>query len=410
MNYEEMILTKLVGSYRKSRKDLNGSVIKRKTVIRPEKIYPGYHMNSGDYDRISAINETVHELNEKGFISYDLESFSTEIKAIYLNDARITDIEEYLKTKYGYITKDEKLTKLDLIIDRYSKASPVCEKECEKLKEYRKKRIVPKDLDMLDGILKAVSYIENNRVMLYIREASMLIYGDSKYFEKNTLEDVCGLLRKYTDYVPEDGEMSDEILERYDICKGPRQLMIKGDADIRINGRTIEAGGMNDGIIISASEIPRIEEITINAPVFMTIENLTSYLRYKDSNKVTMYLGGYSNRDQRDFLKLVYKYNPGLRYLHFGDIDAGGLRIHRNLCEITGIDIGLCLMSEKELSDQRYEHCLQKLTDNDRIRLENLKVYPEYTQLVDYMLENNCKLEQEIISLYQMLDASGISQ
>lgn len=146
----------------------------------------------------------------------------------------------------------------------------------------------------------------------------------------------------------------------------------------------------------------KIDEIKILASNFITIENRTSYLRYKNDNTVTFYLGGYANRDQRDFLKHVYKDNLDKNYLHFGDIDAGGLWIHNHLCKITGINFGLFCMSEKELADPVYKKCLRKLSENDITRMQELKDIPDYKDVVDYMLKNKVKLEQEIVSLRLM--------
>ena len=90
------------------------------------------------------------------------------------------------------------------------------------------------------------------------------------------------------------------------------------------------------------------------------------------------YLLGYANRKQRDFIKQVYKDNPKISFEHFGNIDAGGFWIHHNLCDITGIKFILFSMSVNELAN------------------------PEYAEVVKYMLDNNLKLEQEIVSLKLM--------
>lgn len=49
-----------------------------------------------------------------------------------------------------------------------------------------------------------------------------------------------------------------------------------------------------------------------------------------------------------------------------------------------------------------YTLCLHKLTENDRARLQELYKKPEYRTAVEYMLKNNVKLEQEIVSLNLM--------
>ena len=123
-------------------------------------------------------------------------------------------------------------------------------------------------------------------------------------------------------------------------------------------------------------------------------------MRCKEADTAYFYLGGYANRFQRDFLKRIYEDNPGVQYFHFGDIDAGGFYIHENLCRITGIPFELYRMSVNELQDPRYKSCLLSLTLNDRRRLRTLAGYDIYQETVKYMLAQDVKLEQEIVSYY----------
>ena len=254
--------------------------------------------------------------------------------------------------------------------------------------------------DELDDILRAVAFIDNNTKILYLREASMRIYGDSKYLEEKTLNAVCSILHRYN--YSEKNEIvdkDDEILKKYYIYKEPQKISIKGNAIIKINGNDIDISGFSGGIDFTVDEIKSIESVIIHAKAFMTVENRTSYLRYYNNDKVIFYLGGYANGYQRDFIKIVYKDNQGIEYEHFGDIDAGGFWIHHNLCETTGVNFKLFSMSINELINPNYKFCIHKLSDNDVIRLQNLSEFDEYKEVVEYMLENNVKLEQEIISL-----------
>ena len=45
---------------------------------------------------------------------------------------------------------------------------------------------------------------------------------------------------------------------------------------------------------------------------------------------------------------------------------------------------------------KKYKDYTKKLTENDRIRLKNL-LGGEFDEVINYMLENDCKLEQEAI-------------
>jgi hypothetical protein len=402
MEYEEKILTYLVDNYRKSKKDSGDNKTNRRTQVRPEKLYKKYNANDGDFEEISRLNQAVNELTEKGFTYSTTESFGTQIQSIYLVDERILDIEKYLSDKYGYVSKDMQIEKLQLLVDFYKNASPICEKECALLSESVDNRKISKNYEELDDVFKAISFIENNWTDLYIREVSMKVYGDSKFFENVTLQSVCTLLRKYSDRTIEENELIDEILVDYHIYKEPQKLCIKGNVVITTSGNNVDLSGFSEGIEIMASDLTKIQSVKICASKFMTIENRTSFLRYKDDDTVTFYLGGYANRYQREFIKLLHDTNPDTKFIHFGDIDAGGFWIHHNLCEITGIDFALFYMSSDELKNEEYESCLHGLTENDIARLKELKEMDLYAYTVNYMLENNVKLEQEIISLNLM--------
>ena len=56
-------------------------------------------------------------------------------------------------------------------------------------------------------------------------------------------------------------------------------------------------------------------------------------------------------------------------------------------------------MSVDELKNYEYAMCLHQLSGNDRSRLQELKTMDTYAEVVQYMLEQNVKLEQEIVSL-----------
>ena len=70
-------------------------------------------------------------------------------------------------------------------------------------------------------------------------------------------------------------------------------------------------------------------------------------------------------------------------------------------------------MSKEELCREQYQHCLQKLTVQDNWRLQSLKQAEVFfgekevcQETVEYMLEHQVKLEQEVIS-YQGWEKQG---
>lgn len=399
-DYEERMLTLLVEKYRKSKKDRGTGRINRRTQIKPTELYKGYLRNDGDLNQINGINTAAERCKEMGFVFFEREKFSNEIPAIYLVDEKVEKVEQYLAEHYQYVSKHEKMKRAEAMIAKYRGHCPVADQECARLQSILDKNMVPKGLEQAEDILKALVFIEQNRQPLYVREASMLIYGSSKYLEENTLEAVCGLFRKYRNETCQDNELFDEILGKYQIVKEKQRICLKGDISIVKDGKQLELGAFRSGIELYTDDLSGVQHIFVRSNRFMTVENKTTYMRCGKEGTSYFYLGGYANRFQRDILKMIYADNPGIHYLHFGDIDAGGFYIHENLCRITGIPFALYRMDAAELQDPLHEKCLLRLSDNDRRRLRSLMNHDAYRQTVEYMLEHDVKLEQEIVGLY----------
>lgn len=400
-SYEEKMLMLLAEKYRKSKKDAGTNAIDRRTQIKPTELYKDYLQNSGDFQKIEAVNAVAEMCQKNGFLTVELNGgFSNEIKAIYLVDDKIDQIEQYLCDTYHYESKYAKKQYVTQVLAKYSGRTPVADQECKAIQGILQKNRIPKNYLQLEDILKALVFIEENKKQIYLREASMLIYGPSKYLEENTLNSVCRLLRIYLNRPCKENELPDEILEAYNIFKEKQQLRVKGDITIYAAGKTLDIGAFSGGVAFSADELSQLQHIVVHDAQFITVENLTSYLRLQKKDTAFFYLGGFTNRFQRDFLKKVYQDNSNIQYLHFGDIDAGGFYIHEHLCRATGIPFSEYQMFVAQLKDMRFQHCLQPLTETDRKRLALLAKQNAYDETINYMLEHNVKLEQEIISFY----------
>ena len=109
-----------------------------------------------------------------------------------------------------------------------------------------------------------------------------------------------------------------------------------------------------------------------------------------------IYLGGFHNAIRRNFIKKIADQNPTITFLHFGDIDAGGFYILEHLIKKTGISFKPFMMDVETL--EKYRGSTKSLTENDRKRLNRLEK-TRFNEVISYMLEHNCKLEQEAIKL-----------
>ena len=406
-SYDKDILTYFLSHYENS--------TKTKTIsVKPDRFYRLYSKNTADYTKVDALNNAIESLSKTGFITAEYQPLSSEIKVIRLRSDKVKDIEIYLENKYGITPIGKQSDSYLELIERYSGKSRLCDLRCTYIEERIKTgKITAKhfnesylaDVKREENILSALYFIENNKDNLYLREASMLIFGSSHDLDPSNkeagylLEEVCRFIREADNRPQEDGEPLDDILCCYSIRKEPETLRIKGNVILTIGGSKIDISAFSNGIEFSAADIPFIESVIIRTNMFMTIENQTSYDRMSCENAVVFYLGGFANRFQKDFIRQVYKDNPGIKYLHFGDIDINGLWIHHNLRETTKAPFGMYCMDKSVLCDPKYTSCLRPLTDNDRKRLPALMELPEYREVASYMAQTGYKLEQEIVSL-----------
>lgn len=220
--------------------------------------------------------------------------------------------------------------------------------------------------------MKMFDFLEHNKNDLSVREASMLVYGDSKWSENNNYEE--------------------------------QEVFIKGNWMIEWEQCTLDVSKFEGGIAIASGDLKNIKSIGVNTESVLTIENKTSFHRMTNARFAMMYLGGYANRYQIEFLKKVISDNPDIRYYHFGDIDIGGFWIHRHLCRQTSKTFEFYCMGIPQLRDKRFSNCLRELTDNDISRLDTLSREELYRTVLKYMKEHNVKLEQEIVSYYITMD------
>ncbi len=375
----------------------------RRISLSPTEIYRNYHANNADMSRKTAINEAVCILEAEQLISVNRLKYSDEIDKMYMSEEAIDRTRVYVQDVCGITPRSRVKEQVLALLEGYEKdCGELTHEYCTLLHRLLDESASEISFSQIEANLKMIDFLEKNRDaerLLYVREASILVYGDSKWFQENNYEEVCNLLRILLGLTREEFEPVDEILEQFWVVTGEQEILLKGAWHICWRGLTIDADRLQGGIAISSADIPYIKYVDVDTEELMTIENKTSFQRMDEGAYSYMYLGGYANRHQILFLKKVIEYNPHLRYVHFGDIDAGGFLIHQNLCMATGKHFEMYRMGVSELSDERFAGALKSLTANDVTRLNTLAEKPEYRETVEYMLTHNCKLEQEIVSL-----------
>lgn len=396
-DYKKLIIVKLLRKYDRRKAKFKDAEVKQRIQIKPTeamKTYFDYNVN--ELHR-QAFDTAVQTLISSGFVSADMNEVNGDYLKIYLNDSKISELEQYAAKNLCMTIRSSTVTAIDRII-KNTDGSGLVEFYKNGLQTIAHDTVIKLDEKKEKDILHILKFLETNNTDMYIREASMLVFGDSKCFEKHYRSQIRTILSNYFHENGEDIDDEENLLERYHIFDTDQDICIKGHVMLSIDNRTIDVSGLSGGVSFSIKDIDKISHIKVRDATVMTVENKTSFLRIHDTDTCCIYLGGFAAKAQISFIRKIIADNPNCRYQHFGDIDAGGFWIHKKLCEQTDTEFELYHMDESDLGNPTYGSCLKKLTESDISRLKRLRSDSTYSKCIEYMLKHNCKLEQEIIS------------
>ena len=365
-------------------------------AIKPEKIFYDYNGYYTDQDEVNQFNREMQSLMEFEFVLLDYERGIPVISKIKLNTNSINEI-------YSVLKREDITEKRKREVEMYSQYMGIhyimdafCKKQIERLNDYKDAKYTS---DIAINILKLLKYVLENNSDIMERELSVAVLGDTKLFEKSYKSRICSIIEEYGELdlsALDKKEKEKVILEEYQVFSNPSYVFFKGNIDIHyIDGSSISVTPDNPIAILSEA-IAQIEMIKVNSNRIVTVENLTSYNRMNDNKSTFIYLSGYHNTAKQRFLKKIAENNSGVSWFHFGDIDPDGYFILKNLVEKTGISFVPLYMDVKQLINYR-QYC-KPLEKNDMVKANSLLKVHFYDEVMEFMLANNCKLEQEIIS------------
>lgn len=397
-NYQFLILDRLLKKYHKRKMQFGEIKNSRRIMLKITEIERNYEKPDADIYTKGFVNDAVRDLINLQYIIADYLPYSDDVVKIYLNEAKIEDIELYMEKQFGIAARQYMLSDMQSLLEAYEKKGILTDYYVQKLRYEMENSVSDMDTDKERSVLELLNFIQYNQRELYVREVSMLVFGDSKHWENNRYDNICSIIREAIQMPLHEDEPNDEVLRQFHISNVEQEICLKGDFEIQIGNYCLKTRHFDGGLSLSSKDIAKINHIQVHTGNVMTIENKTSFCRFKDADYSTIYLGGYAGRHQIEFLKKVYKDNTDCTYWHFGDIDIGGFLIHQHLCKATGISFSLFHMGVEELEDERYRKSLHPLTENDMARAQKLKENPEYREIISALLQKNVKLEQEIIS------------
>lgn len=388
--YESAILNALLNQYERSKSFIGTNKQNQSFSKKIEDLFPDY-ADAAQYDVFSEINEQVLNLEKTGLISVKRKKrgrIETDvIVSVSLNIEKLSDTYRLL----GRQPKADRNDEILALLNRYMDCTPLlhdfCREQMNRIKSNRKPQHSD-DLAKFEQILKVLAEVEKVEEEVYIRNFSIRVLGDSKAFEKIKTS-VSSILCEYGEYVDKE-----HVLENLNIVNNPGYVYAKGNGRISISGQVIDFSSLDGDLGLSSALLDSIEDVQVYASKVITIENLTTFNSYADKDAFAIYLGGYHNSIRRKLICKIHEQNSDKDYFHYGDIDAGGFNILLDLRTKTGISFVPFKMDVATL--EKYKDFTKKLTENDKIRLKNL-LGGEFDAVIRYMLEHDCKLEQEAV-------------
>lgn len=409
--WKEQLLNKLLDQYEKSVTYAGENKVKQVFSVKPSDIFKGYNKDFLPPEQLFQEKEferLIRQMESEGLIH--VVPPNTGILC------QICAVPERWEDYYACLNRTEKnilKKRLEEVYHRFCQCDLLEAYGKEKLQTLKNSRArkldekkVEKEITEAEAIWNLVQFLKENREKQRTtleREMSEAVLHDSKQWEKIYRKKVCGILEHTGRYdeplaeLEEERERQTALLEEFYIYSNPAYIYLKGDARICLeDGRELRI--YHDlPMSIPFETFQKAKSIQIRDTALMTVENLTSFHRLEREHIFYLFLSGYHTRTKQALLQRIARENPGLSWHHFGDLDPDGLAIAGHLIRKTGLPFQLCAMGVQEL--QRFQTYAKPLEAPDRAKAEAMiKQGSSYAGILQYMLEHNCKLEQEIIS------------
>ena len=399
---QKKTLELLLKKYESSKTYLGKNEISQSFSLLPEKIFSDYVNDFADVDKIRDFENDIASLESENLISILKKDDRIQKIIAISSKENWQKIRAILGVKDKNERKKEEIAFYSAIYEDSNSCQIVkdfCKNQIERLEAGKEAEYVQ---DEAKNIKVLLNYILNNKTEILERELSIAVLSNSKTWEEKYKRKVLKILRQsgYFDSLIENCDDEKEknkiLLEECNIFSNPSYVYFKGNGKIIFeNGNCLNVFS-DISLALSSTSIRKIASFEIADSRIMTVENLTSFNRISDSDTFFIFLSGYHNSAKQTFLKKIHKQNPNKEYYHFGDIDPDGFFILDNLRSKTQIDFIAYKMGIAEL--KKYSDFSKALEQNDITKAKSLIAQGKYVEVLNYMLQNNLKLEQEIIS------------
>lgn len=336
-------------------------------------------------------------LQNKGYIFVNRDRDGL-LESVELNLSKVDEI----ISACGLSNRNEQLSKINSVFYESEHLGFVCDfvqSEREYIAtKYEWHKSYYCDEKELGSILKVLNAMVCQTEEIMERDFSVKVLGDSKAFS-SIRKKIVSIVKKFdSELVFDDKDSDEKILSNYNIVKNSTYALIKGNLNFKLNEQIINLDRLGFEYSLSDAMIKNLEFLPSEFKRLITVENLTSFYKINEKDSVVIYLAGFHNHTKQLLIKKLYSAFEIEECYHFGDIDAGGFSIFNNLVQATDIRFIPYKMGIAEL--ESCKQSVKPLTANDRTRLERMRSdadFSVFAEVIDYMLLNDVKLEQEAL-------------
>lgn len=394
------LLKALLDKFEKSKTYRGENAVNQSFQVKPEDFFKDYDSDFSNLEEQEDFERELRILEDAGLIQ--LTKKNGVIKSIGMV---LSAKESYYALLGRTELKQQESSQIEMyksFLDRNEVLDSFCKAQIKRLEDRKKAEY---EMSVANEIIRIIDYICGNTEEILERELSIDLFSNSKTFEKDYRSKVLTVLKKYGNFieilenVPDEREQGHAILAEYNVFPNPTYINFKGEGVLKLkDGKMIELNPSMP-IAIDSDTLDRIDNVEVVSSRIVTVENLTSFNRVHDDKTFFVYLAGYHNTVKQNFIRKIADSNFGKEWLHFGDIDPDGFYILEHLKNKTGIPFKRLCMGINEL--KKYKEYCKPLEDNDIKKAQSLIEKDLFADTMRYMLENNVKLEQEVVSWKQ---------
>ena len=238
------------------------------------------------------------------------------------------------------------------------------------------------------------------------RAISVRLFGDSKRL-KVLRRAVIAVLRAHDETAALYGDDDWALLRAHHLDRVPEYVPLAGPLVLEWKDRRLDLSSFAEGVALPATTLYAARVAACDARRVITVENMTSFsqlVALRAPCVLALFTGGFASPAVTSLLRCARAASPQASLLHWGDLDAGGLRILAHLRASLAPNIRPLAMDVPTFEEHR--DYAQSLTNEDRRALTRLRALPtlaDCAELIDLLLAEGRKLEQEAVSAQRAL-------